>query len=227
MSYLKITICLAIKPTVMSQTDSSLHVLWRQTCAYSDKKSFELLFYKLNRCLINFCNTYIHNERAAEEIVSDVFLACWTNRERLIDIESPKKYMYMAVKNKSLNYLKKYSHFQVVSLDEAAGEVLVDAKDVNAEIEQKEFFHKVDRIIQKLPNQSLHVFRLIKEDGMKYKEVADILGISPRTVQTHLSRALKKIGDCLQADRLKERKSYKNKLFSIILIGSILSLLSF
>jgi len=210
----------------MKHPNSHLKLLWDQVCLFNDKKSFELLFHQLNRNLINFCNNYIHHEHAAEEIVSDVFISCWTNRAELSKIENPKSYLYMSVKNRSLNYIKKYSHLQIVPIDSMDEIAIIDSTNPNLELEKKEFFLKMDKIIERLPRQTLQVFRLIKEDGMKYQEVADLLEISPRTVQTHMQRAIQKISSLLQAYSRRDDHFSKNKLFSFIslLIFSLLSL---
>lgn len=195
------------------QPNNRLKYLWDQMCFSNDIKSFELLFYQLNRNLINFCNTIIHNEHAAEEIVSDVFISCWHNRAQLEEVANPKAYLYMAVKNRALNYRKKYSHLHLQT-DLTDELLLVDARDPNVELEKKEFFSKMDSIICRLPAQTLLVFRLIKEDGMKYKEVAELLDISPRTVQTHMRRAIQKLGEWLRAYHKQNHSFTKNKLYA-------------
>lgn len=204
------------------QPNLHLKYLWDQVCSSNDIKSFELLFYQLNRNLINFCNTIIHHEHAAEEIVSDVFVTCWNNRVQLIDIANPKAYLYMAVKNRALNHLKKYSYLQLQT-DLTDETVLIDASDPGIELEKKEFFIKMDGIIARLPAQTLLVFRLIKEDGMKHQEVAELLEISPRTVQTHMRRAVQKISQGLKAYHKRDYFATRNKLYTLFFFVTLLS----
>lgn len=194
-----------------------LKKLWNQICVADDLKSFELLFHQLNRNLVLFCDTFIHNEYASEELVSDVFVHLWNNRSTLDRIDNPKSYLYTAVKNKALNHLKKFSHLQL-HVDLSDELKLVDGTDPNIMLERKEFFLRVDSIVAKLPAQTLLVFRLIKEDGMKYKEVAQLLNISPRTVQTHMRRALQKISLLLGAYMKKDKSLLSNKLYSIVIL---------
>ncbi|MEH6307576.1 RNA polymerase sigma-70 factor [Olivibacter sp. CPCC 100613] len=201
------------------QPNVHLKYLWDQVCLSNDIKSFELLFYQLNRNLINFCDTIIHHEHAAEEIVSDVFVSCWNKRTELQHIANPKAYLYMAVKNRALNHLKQYSHLQLQT-DLTDEVVLIDASNPNSELEKKEFFMKMDGIIARLPAQTLLVFRLIKEDGMKYQEVADLLEISPRTVQTHMRRAVQKLREWLSAYNKRDHLITKNKLFTLLFLLS-------
>ena len=92
----------------LNKTDISK--LWLQVCFEDDLKAFELLFKSLNPRLIKFCIYYVKHKEAAEEIVSDVFVKCWESRQNLKIIANPETYLFVAVKNLSFNYLKKYSN---------------------------------------------------------------------------------------------------------------------
>lgn len=137
---------------------------------------------------------YVHQKEVAEEIVSDVFVKCWMNRKGLMEIKDMDTYLFVAVKNQSLNYLKKYSHIQLVQLEDTNEIKFVKSPNPQEKLEKKELLFKMEQSIEALPRQCRIIFRLIKEDGIKYKEVAEILDISPRTVQTQLFRAMKKLG---------------------------------
>ena len=167
--------------------------LWRLVSIQDDDKAFESLFYLLNMPLIKFSMMYVHQKEAAEEIVSDVFVKCWMNRKSLAGVHSMDTYLFVAVKNQSLNYLKKYSHIHLVQIEDGNELKFVKTFNPQEELEKKELLFKMEQSIEALPQQCRIIFRLIKEDGIKYKEVAEILNISPRTVQTQLFRAMKKL----------------------------------
>ena len=93
--------------------------LWKQICFEDDLKAYEMLFQMLNTRLIKFCVFYIRQKEAAEEIVSDVFVKCWESRKNLTQIVNPETYLFVAVKNQSFNYLKKYSNIHVVQIEES------------------------------------------------------------------------------------------------------------
>jgi len=162
-----------------------------------DDKAFESLFYLLYTSLIKFCTMYIHQKEAAEEIVSDVFVKCWINRRKLTDVHNIDTYLFVAVRNQSLNYIKKYSHIHVVQVDDTNEWKQIKTFDPQEELEKKELIFRMEQSIEALPRQCRIIFRLIREDGMKYKDVAEILNISPRTVQTQLFRAIKKLSAVL------------------------------
>jgi len=171
--------------------------LWRLISIHDDSKAFESLFYLLNTPLIKFSTMYVHQKEAAEEIVSDVFVKCWMNRKGLTDVQNMDTYLFVAVKNQSLNYLKKYSHIHLVQIEDTNEVKFIKAFNPQEALEKKELLFKMEQSIEALPQQCRIIFRLIKEDGIKYKEVAEILNISPRTVQTQLFRAMKKLSAVL------------------------------
>ena len=187
-------------------------------CCNDDLKAFELLFYALNNKLIKFCILYIHQKEAAEEIVSDLFVKCWENRKNLTEIVNPETYLFVAVKNQSLNYLKKYSNIHLVQIESSDKVEFINTYDPAKELERKELHFLLDQAISTLPQQACIIFKLIKEDGMKYKEVAEIMNISPRTVQTQLFRAIKKLSIIL-ADHRLSAKPLSNTSANLPLMG--------
>ena len=205
----------------INKTDTS--GLWKQICFDDDLKAFELLFHVLNARLIKFSIFYIRQKEAAEEIVSDVFVKCWEGRKNLKEIVNPETYLFVAVKNQSFNYLKKYSNIHLVQIEESDEVEFINTFDPAKELERKELHFLLDQAIATLPQQACIVFKLIKEDGMKYKEVAEILNISPRTVQTQLFRAIKKLSIILAA----HQTSSKNTVVRSPLVGLSLVYLLF
>jgi RNA polymerase sigma-70 factor (family 1) len=196
--------------------------LWKLICNNDDEKAFELFFHLLNNSLIKFCVLYVNHREIAEEIVSDVFVKCWLNRKTLTEIQNPETYLFVAVKNQSLNHIKKYSSIHLVQIDETNTVEFVNTYNPQKEIENKELIFRMDKAISALPQQCRIVFRLIKEDGMKYKEVAEILNISPRTVQTQLFRAIKKLSVVLsnynKLNDISDKSNIFNTLSMVIII---------
>jgi RNA polymerase sigma-70 factor (family 1) len=192
--------------------------LWGKICLDDDTQAFERLYYALFNKLIKFSVYYVHQREAAEEIVSEVFVKCWHNRRSLSHIDYPESYLFIAVKNQSLKYRKKYSNIHLVELDDNDFH-LVDLSDPSKKLERKELHHRLDQAIEMLPMQARIVFRLIKENGLKYKEVAEILNISPRTVQTQLFRAIDKLRQTLKSLPENSKSLEKDgKILSVLII---------
>jgi RNA polymerase sigma-70 factor (family 1) len=183
--------------TALKKKNVDILGLWNLISTHDDPKAFESLFYLLNPPLIKFSMMYLHQKEVAEEIVSDVFVKCWLNRKTLTEVRNIDTYLYVAVKNQSLNHLKKYSHIHLVQVEDSSELRLLKPNTPHETLEKKELLFKMEQSIEQLPQQCRIIFRLIKEEGIKYKEVAEILNISPRTVQTQLFRAMKRLSAVL------------------------------
>jgi RNA polymerase sigma-70 factor (ECF subfamily) len=194
--------------------------LWSDICLEGDVKAFEKLYYALFNKLVKFSMFYVNQRETAEEIVSEVFVKIWNNRNELGHVQYPESYLFIAVKNQSLRHCKKFSNVYMVDIDEHEFR-LVDYADPSQKIERKELHHRLDQAIETLPMQARIVFRLIKENGLKYKEVAEILDISPRTVQTQLFRAIAKLRSALKPPSEKGVNQSNSDTFLSVLVASI------
>lgn len=166
--------------------------LWTKIACDNDHKSFEQFFLIYNTRLIKFCELYVNKKEIAEEIVADVFVNFWNQRLKMLEVDNLETYIFISVKNRSLNHLRKNAAVQLVQIEDSHSEIIAYSNP-EAEIERKELFFKLDQAIDTLPQQCKIIFQLVKEDGMKYKEVAEILNISHKTVQTQVLRAMKKL----------------------------------
>ena len=136
---------------------------------------------------------YVRQIEVAEDIVSDVFFNCWKNRRKLAEVEKIDTYLFVAVKNHSLNYIKKISRIQLVKLEDSNEFEFLNAYNPQDEMEAKELMFKLEQAVEVLPQQCRIIFKLIKEDNLQYKEVAKILDISPSTVKNQLYRAMQRL----------------------------------
>jgi RNA polymerase sigma-70 factor (family 1) len=182
----------------LKTSEEQVYRLWKKVCAEDDMKAFEELYYQLFNRLIKFCTFYVIRKEVAEEIVSDLFVKCWENRKSETIILKLETYLFSAVRNQSLKYIKKNAHMQLREIKSSDEFMFAAPVDLEKDISDKELCQRLDRAIEQLSPQSKIIFRLIKENGMKYKEVAEILKISPRTVQTQLFRGMAKLRKSLQ-----------------------------
>ncbi len=136
---------------------------------------------------------------AAEEIVSDVFIKLWQIRNRLTEIDNLKVYLYTITKNFSINYIHKNYKNSPLSIDDIDIEPVVSAGNPEDMYISAELINKVKLEIRKLPPQYRLIFQLIKEDGLKYKEAAEVLNLSVLTVRNQLAIAVRKIAAVLPA----------------------------
>jgi RNA polymerase sigma-70 factor (family 1) len=200
-----------------------LVVLWNKICLEDDIKSFEQLYRFLYSRLIKFSVYYVVDKQAAEDLVTEVFVKCWENRAASTHVLNPESYFFIAVKNQSLKYLKKNSSVTFIDLVDVEEGISITAETPEYIMETKELHRQLDFAIADLAPQAAMVFRLIKESGMKYKEVAELLNISPRTVQTQLFRAITKLRLILKPlkDKGSDEKRLGKMISLIILVGTL------
>jgi RNA polymerase sigma-70 factor (family 1) len=185
----------------------------------SNQKAFEDLYRLFFPRLYNFAMLYVHKKEAAEEIVNDVMVKIWEKRDAINTIENLETYLFVAVRNHCLNYLQKYSHYHVSVEPETGLAEVVSINDPSKDLEWKEINVKLHLAIEQLPDQCRTVFKLIKEEGFKYKQVAEILNLSPRTVETQLFRAIKKLDAVLHVYIEKTGgKKNKNLLTGLLMV---------
>lgn len=177
----------------MKEDKTHIATLLKNVFEEEDQHSFEKLFKIFYQRLLNFCMYYIKHKESAEEIVSDIFVNLWIKRKELGHIRNLETYLFIAVKNHSLNHIKQFSNYRVTYLEDDGIHALVNTNDPEKELEMRELTFKMNEAVNSLPPQCKIIFNLIKEEGLKYKQVAEILNLSPRTVETQLVRAMKKL----------------------------------
>lgn len=178
--------------------DNELLQLLQKQIAKGEQRSFEDLYRLFFVRLFNFALLYVHKKEIAEEVVNDVMMKVWNKKEVLTGIQNLETYLFVAVRNQSLNYLSKYSGLHVALEPENGQAEIINLNDPEKELEWKEINFRLNQAIDQLPAQCRTVFKLIKEEGFKYKQVAEILNISPRTVETQLFRAIKKLDTIIE-----------------------------
>ena len=154
-----------------------------------DRKAFEYFFSKYYALLVLFSFKIIKRKEVSEDIVQDVFVTLWKIKETLSKLLKIKPYLYTSTKNKSLNHLKLQKNTVVSASSE---DDYYD--DENSYLEEKqEQINKVNKAIEALPEKCKEVFILVKKEGYSYKETAEHLNISVKTVEAQVSKAIKLI----------------------------------
>lgn len=155
-----------------------------------DKQAFELLFHKYYAVLCALAEKILRSIEPAKDIVQEVFLKLWTEREQIQIETSVKAFLFQWVKNKCLNYLR---HLEVINLHqhESLKTSSIEYEDVDDP--EEELLATIYASIQMLSPQCQRVFKLSRFEGLKHKEIAEKLGISVKTVKIHIGKALSQI----------------------------------
>jgi len=176
-----------------------LNILLERIQYYHDQKAFRQLYQSYFHQLYQFAFSFVHSKENAEEIVNDVFLNLWQKSETLHSIQNINVYFYVAVRNASLNLLRRNHPHQSVCLDTVNVEgahLFVNPESI---LISRELMLQIQEAVNTLPPRCRLIFKMIKEDKLSYKEVAAILEISVKTVDAQLCIALKKLSHLLQA----------------------------
>lgn len=161
-----------------------------------DEAAFKKIFKICYAPLCNFAARYVKSSRDCEDIVQEVFVTVWQKREDIKLNRSFRSYLYQCVRNKALDKLK---HDEVVRRYNPLLARIHNERKENEKSELKDhrFYKETQEAIDKLPERARKVYKLHRKDGFTYKEIAFILDISPKTVESQMSRALKKLRDWL------------------------------
>jgi RNA polymerase sigma-70 factor (ECF subfamily) len=158
-----------------------------------DQQALEELFEKYYYQLCDFAFQYVRSVNLTEEVVSDIFLKIWKKREDLTISGNFKGYLFTAVRNQSLNYIKKEQR-PLDSLDDRPRPPASTDYQPDEKLLFKELTNRIETLINSLPPRRRRIFKLSRLEGFTYREIADMLSISIHTVQNQMVQAVKQLG---------------------------------
>ncbi len=175
-----------------------------------DQKKFRQLMELTSDDLLCFAIGFLKNKEVAEEIVSDVYVKIWNNRSQLESILNLKSYLFICVRNGCLSYLRKIKNEKIISIDSISEFQFVQVEGSESDLIEKEKIEQIYAAIETLPCKCKMAFTLAKINGLKYKEIAEVLGVTEKTVNNHLVLAVKKITELLN---ISKKDNVKNSPF--------------
>jgi len=160
------------------------------------------LYKAFHNKLRHFSRAITRSDQIAEEVVNDIFVKLWTRRDKIKEIENLTVYLYIAVKNQSLNTLSRKAK-ELVSEPFDSIEIELKHSGNNADelMITKEMFQRMQKAVDDLPPRCKMIFKLVREDGLKYKEVSQILNIAVNTIDVQMAIAVKRICIALQLEK--------------------------
>lgn len=173
-----------------------------------NKRVFEAFYKKYYKQLFAIAYRYSGQAQAAEEIVHDVFITIWNKADQLNIQQSMKSYLFRAVVNSSLNFIKKEKSTAQKQLAymKIYDENSDDTHDKHAE---EELLNRLEDALKLLPEKCRQVMYLSRFGKLKQQEIADQMNISIKTVKNHLTYGFQK---------LREHLENKKQLTSIVII---------
>lgn len=178
--------------------DGELHRLSRIRAG--DEGAFESLFREHHAILCAFARKFVADSDMAEEVVQDIFYGLWEKRATLMPTVSLRSYLFAAVRNSCLNLLK-HAKVRDAHRQHAEAQAPAHVEDPQEALQAAELSARLGLAIAALPDRCGEIFHMSRFEGLRYQEIADRLGLSPRTVEVQIGKALKllraQLGDYL------------------------------
>ena len=161
-----------------------------------DRESFNQVFRRYYSPMVRFCIRYVADSDIASEIVQDLFVKLWSNREKISFNTSFESYMLTSVRNSAITYINKErahneAHLRVFSEES-------DNTDPSETLQSNNLEESYRQILKDMPDKRREVFLASRYDGLKYAEIAEKLGISQKTVEAQMTAAIKQLKDGLK-----------------------------
>ena len=188
----------AMPPSKPDEQDASSAELqqWMERIRGGDEEAFGALFRATYASLCRHARMYVRSAAAAEDIVDDTFLKLWADRAQIRVQKSVQNYLHMAVRNRAINYVKRqrlesrYMETLPEGAEDASGAVAADAEDRLCSDEQLAMLRSA---IEALPPRTRQVYTLYCQHEMRYADIARVMGISVRTVEHQMARAVRSL----------------------------------
>lgn len=187
-------------------SEEELQSLQYRIAEKSDQQAFAQLYMAYVQPLLQFAQTIIKTRELAEEIVSDVFIRIWQNRRNLGSVDNLRLYLYISTKNTALNYLSRHFRKDVISLDEMSMSMPAVTYNPEQLLITSEAVKRIEFEINRLPARCKLIFKLVKDDGLKYNDVARLLNISVKTIDSQMAIAVKKVSSAINFELKKHAK---------------------
>jgi len=164
----------------------------------NSQAALKSLYVAYNQKLIRFIGLYVSSFVDIEEVLSDTFLALWNNRESLLDVTNFNSYIYGIARHKAISFCRK-KQIENVDVEDFFIDLFYHTETTPEDnLISKEEIANINAAINALPEKTKITFKLIREDNLKYKEVAEILGISIKTVEAHMATAVRQLRETLE-----------------------------
>lgn len=166
----------------------------------SDRKAFEQVFRMLREELLRYVRSIVSDEALAHDLVQDVFVDLWGLHERLDPTKPLKAYLYRMARNRALRHLRdERNHAEKHAQLQQSAAASTNGDYQEAELDGGTLAQRLRLWIVELPERQREALILSRYHAMSHKEIASVMGVSPRTVNNHIMRALEHLQKQIQA----------------------------
>ncbi len=172
--------------------DRKLNDIVRQLSGSDYEEAFKLFFDRYYVRLVKFALLFVKQQAQSEDIVVEVMIKLFKQRKKLKEINNLEGYLFLSVKNQALSSIRQSPNYQESEWQESYNNNFIDTSDdPEQHLETNELSDFIRNVVNDLPPQRQMVFKLVKEEGHKIKEVAQLMELSPKTVKNHLDLVMK------------------------------------
>ncbi|MBO9639062.1 RNA polymerase sigma-70 factor [Siphonobacter aquaeclarae] len=182
----------ALRPAI-AKSKASTAQLFERFIQNADDTAFSDLYHRYHKRLLVYATKIVNSAELAEEIVLDVFMHFWQHRSRLQIHTSFESYLFRSVRNLAFDYLKHYRHELHLHeiTPEVANSLPLSEDRLADQYDYQILSHFLESHIAALPKRCRLIFRMSREEGLMYREIAEKLDLSIKTVEAQMGRALK------------------------------------
>lgn len=178
----------------------------------NNRNAFDRFYHLYYEQVFRFAFYFLKDKDACSEVLTNVFLAIWKSRNKFVDVTNVETYLYVAIRNEANRYLKSNHRQLHISIDEVPMQFEASClQSPENELLTEEVETILNRVVAELPEKSRLVFLMIRQEGLKPKEIAKILSISENTVRVQLKIATDKI--------IEKLKPYFPYLLALLLLA--------
>mgnify|MGYP002592198459 FL=1 len=172
----------------MGKLDKQQEYFVMSALRQDSKEAFSLLFQTYYTDLVLFCGNFVKDKDSCEDIVQSIFLKLWNDRKHIQIEISLKSYLLKAVRNSCLD---EFRHIEIVRQYETEyGSSVLDNYDTENYILYSDLYAHLSRALEKIPDLYKEAFVLNRFEGLKYREIAEKLNVSERTIEVRVSKTL-------------------------------------
>jgi RNA polymerase sigma-70 factor (ECF subfamily) len=153
--------------------------------------SFDALFVRYYPLVLQFILGFVKNREDARDLSQDIFLKIWLQREKLTEVENLHNYLFQMAKNVVFDFFRK--EIATGPMETAPKITIEEEASLDAYVEARDLEMLIDAAVERMPEQRRKVFHMSRYEGLSNDEIAQQLEISKRTVETHISHALKEL----------------------------------
>ena len=167
----------------------------RRLCLNDSQEAFHVLYVHYYPKVKLFLKLFLKSECNSEDIIADVFFKIWDRRKLLLTVHNFDAYLFRIARNTAISFSR--CKIPVPMSDVNENDTLAATDDTSAKVENNELYKKIEDTIKSLPPKTRQVFEMVRYNKLKYKEVASILDISVKTVEWHMTAAIRTIREAI------------------------------